>query len=80
MKRLPGFFFLFNILIFIYFFKDETIETHACAFLTLNIFAICRVPTFMRRQPFIVISEKCLALVVLNENVDTNQMDTAKIF
>ena len=39
-KQLPGFFFLFNILIFIYFFKYETIETHARAFLTLNILSI----------------------------------------
>ena len=37
------FFFLFNILIFIYFFKYETIETYARAFLTLNILAIGRV-------------------------------------
>ena len=36
-------FFLINILIFIYFFKYETIETHARAFLTLNILAIGRV-------------------------------------
>ena len=34
-------FFLFNI--FIYFFKYETIETHARAFLILNILAIGRV-------------------------------------
>ena len=40
------FYFLFNILIFIYFFKYETIETHARAFLTLNILAIGRVPYF----------------------------------
>ena len=33
-------FFLFNILILIYFFKYETIETHARAFLTLTISAI----------------------------------------
>ena len=33
-------FFLFNILIFIYFLKYETIETHARAFLTLNILGI----------------------------------------
>ena len=37
------FFFLFNILIFIYLLKYETIETHARAFLTHNIFAIGRV-------------------------------------
>ena len=34
------FFFHFNILIFIYFFKYKTIETHARAFLPLNISAI----------------------------------------
>ena len=34
------FFFLFNILILIYLFKYETIETHALAFLTLIILAI----------------------------------------
>ena len=33
-------FFLFNILIFIYFFKWETIETHAREILTLNVLAI----------------------------------------
>ncbi len=38
-KQLPGFF-CFNILIFIYFFKYETIETHARAFLPLNISAV----------------------------------------
>ena len=38
-KRLPGFFFLLNMLIFIYFFKYDTIETHACSFLTLIIVA-----------------------------------------
>ena len=37
-KRLPGFFFRFNILI--YFFKYTTIRTHARAFLTLNILAV----------------------------------------
>jgi hypothetical protein len=37
-KWLPGFCFLFNI--FIYFFKYETIETHARAFMTLNILSI----------------------------------------
>jgi hypothetical protein len=42
-KRLPGFFFHFNILIFIYFFKYETIETHACAFLTLIILSTATV-------------------------------------
>ena len=44
-KWLPGFFFLFNIKIFIYFFKYEIIETHAHTFLTLNILAISRVGT-----------------------------------
>ena len=39
-KRLPGFFFRFNILIFIYFFKYKTTETHAPAFLPLNISAV----------------------------------------
>ena len=34
------FFFRFNILIFIYFFKFKTIETHARAFLPLNISAV----------------------------------------
>ena len=36
-------FFFFNPSIFIYFFKYETIETHARTFLTLNILAIGRV-------------------------------------
>ena len=40
---LPGFFFRFNVLIFIYFFKYKTIETHARAFLPLNISAVCSV-------------------------------------
>ena len=40
LKRLPGFFFRFNILILIYFFKYKTIETHARAFLPLNISAV----------------------------------------
>jgi hypothetical protein len=39
----PRIFFLFNILILIYFFKYETIMTHARAFLTLNILTIGRV-------------------------------------
>ena len=39
----PRIFFCFNIFIFIYFFKYETIETHARAFLTVNILAIGRV-------------------------------------
>ena len=34
------FFYRFNILIIIYFFKYETIETHARAFLPLNISAV----------------------------------------
>ena len=42
-KQFPGFFFLFNILIFNCFFKYETIETHARAFLALIILAIGRV-------------------------------------
>ena len=50
-KRLPGFQFLFNILIFIYFFKYETIETHAHAFLTLNILAIGRVNSILPLIP-----------------------------
>ena len=45
-KQLPGFFFRFNILIFIYYFKYETIETHARAFLPLNISAVGRVLSF----------------------------------
>ena len=40
-KQLPGFFFFrFNILIFIYYFKYETIETHARAFLPLIILSV----------------------------------------
>ena len=39
-KRLPGFFFLFNILIIIYFYKYETIETHARPILSLLILAV----------------------------------------
>ena len=39
-KRLPGFVFRFNILFFIYFFKYKTIETHARAFMPLNISAV----------------------------------------
>ena len=38
-------FFLFNILILIYFFKYETIETHAHAILPLNISAVGSVDT-----------------------------------
>ena len=38
-KRLPGFFFHFNIWIVIYFFRYETIETYAHEFLPLNISA-----------------------------------------
>jgi hypothetical protein len=34
------YFLLFNTLIFIYFFKYETIETYACAFLSLIILAV----------------------------------------
>ena len=36
----PRIFFCFNVLIFIYFFKYKTIETHARAFLPLNISAV----------------------------------------
>jgi hypothetical protein len=43
-KRLTDLFFFFNILILNYFFKYETIETHARAFLALIILAIGRVP------------------------------------
>ena len=39
------FFFRFNILIFIHLFKYETIETHARAFLPLNISAVGSVPS-----------------------------------
>ena len=39
-------FFLFNILIFIYLLKYETIETHGCAFFTLNILSIGTVRQF----------------------------------
>ena len=51
-KQLPGFFFI-NILIFIYLFKYKTIETHARAFLLLNISAVGSVkwPT-NQFQPF----------------------------
>ena len=44
-QLLNGFqdFFCFNILILIYFFKYKTIETHARAFLPLNISAVCSV-------------------------------------
>ena len=42
-KRLPGFFFLFYIMFFIYFSKYETIETHASAFLALIISAVVSV-------------------------------------
>ena len=37
---LPGYFFLFYIIIFICLFKYETIKTHARVFLTLNILAV----------------------------------------
>ena len=43
LKRLPGFFFLFNIIIFTYVSKYETIETHARAFLALIPLAIAGV-------------------------------------
>ena len=46
-KWLPGFFFRFDILIFIYFFKYKTIETHARAFLPLNISAVGSVYLFI---------------------------------
>ena len=39
-KRLPGFLFRFNFLILIFFLKYKTIETHARAFLPLNISAV----------------------------------------
>ena len=48
----PRIFFCFNILFFIYFFKYETIETQAHAFLTLNILAIGRVWYFAQRPEF----------------------------
>ena len=47
----PGIFF-FNILIFIYLLKSETIETHVHAFLTLNILAIGRVHRFYPSADF----------------------------
>jgi hypothetical protein len=49
-KRLTDLFFFFNILILNYFFKYETIETHACAFLTLIILGIATVVGHKRSQ------------------------------
>ena len=49
----PSFFVLFNTLIFIYFFKHETIETHARAFLTLIILAIGRVALILATLRYI---------------------------
>ena len=43
----PRFFFLFNIFIFIYFSKYETIETHAHEFLSLIISPVGSVCTVM---------------------------------
>ena len=43
-------FFCFNILIFIYFFKYKTIETHARAFLPLNILAVGSVKDVQGRR------------------------------
>ena len=48
-KRLPGFF-LSNILIFIYFFKYQTIEFHARAFLPLNISAVGTVQELRQKR------------------------------
>ena len=55
--RLPGFFFLFNTLIFISFFKYETIETHARAFLTLIILAIGTAVKGLTQQDPIVLGQ-----------------------
>ena len=51
-KQLTGFFFLFCISIFIYFFKYETIETHARTFLTLNILAVGTHQYFLQLNNF----------------------------
>ena len=48
----PRIFFHFNILIFIYFFKYKTIETHARAFLPLNISAVGSVHTVANELKF----------------------------
>ena len=57
-------FFVFNIFIFIFFFKCETIETHARAFLTLNILAIGRVS--------IVLVFACLIVIYPVEQAGTS--------
>ena len=51
LKGSQDFFFCFNILIFIYFFRYETIETHALAFLALIILAIGTVQGEPRGKP-----------------------------
>ena len=48
-KRLPGFFFLFSILIFIYFLKYETIVLYVLQFFWLIFFCLATVPTFERK-------------------------------
>ena len=61
-------FFLFNILIFIYFFEYETIETHARAFLTLNILFIGTVNTALQSSVdrSEIFAQICICISYLN--------------
>ena len=62
-KWLPGFFFRFNILILIYFFKYETIETHARAFLPLNILSIGTVMRYVKKMSGFSFSENSFQMI-----------------
>ena len=69
LKRLPGFFLFFNILIFIYVSKYETIETHARAFMTLNILTISRVSRHFRLTLWRVTNAFGFLVVILQSRI-----------
>ena len=67
----PTIFFCFNILIFIYFLKYKTIETHTLAFLPLYISAVGSV---------IQLANKILICLVKNKTIgNTNQESTSLV-
>ena len=80
-KRLPGFFFRFNILIFIYIFEYKTIETHARAFLPLIISAVgsVREETF-NEEKVVALMEKLIPFSSFIFEVSPYQNNNLEIF
>ena len=78
LKRLPGFFLLFNILIFIYVSKYENIETHARAFMTLNILTISRVSRHFRLTLWRVTNAFGFLVVILQSRISWIMQDATQ--